>query len=882
MRFRRQRTGRGAYSPTAGLHFDDEEFESRIVWVWSTARSGSTWLLRMLSHPLHLIDSSSDDDDYLGFVPPRAWQGKVDLIPVDTTFVSNHLMPFQRGADYSEDLVPLTFALALGLRNRANYFFSPKYADAWRPEVRRMMLVRFHRFLERTAERYPTNDPRLLLKEVAGAHAAPLVMSMFPHSKMVFLLRDGRDVVDSQTAGNGPGGWLPVTGWTNAEERKEYVRRRSRTWAGDVTRINRAFQEHPADRRMMVRYEDLLTEPAENLRALVDFIGLRKGERWVERSVEVNSFESVAPENKGPTKFFRSASPGAWRNNMTDEEAAIVHEVMGDKLREFGYSTDEVPSRGSTARTAHDDARGAAPDEAIPESTPDGDGSSNGEIPSGPARPANVLSTTVNRAGEGRDYTNLIRLVNRRGSVASRRDRKVALTFDDGPVLQTYRVIDTLERYGARGTFFLVGRKIDGQEEIVRRLLAGGHEIGNHSYGHSPFPSTDDVAACTAVIQHVTGEMPKLFRPPFGAVDTPGAKAAIDEGMRVILWSVDSEDALPPWKGIRAEEVTGNVLDLVGPGAIVLMHDGLPWSRAADALPELVDRLVGDGYQLVTVSEVLAGGGGSPSRATRMMRRLRGVMPGRDSASTPKSISPAAGNGAPRAGVDVRARLRELLERLTDYVEVPSETGEMPTELIRGARDGLLGPATESDLLPRHAASYDGNSLLVISLGCSLRRFESERHEAAALPQDLAARLRGADDPGAEAGEIAEELAGPRRHRRLIAARVAGQAAATAGPESGMPIAGAPDPPVDAPHSASDDFLSIFAPGSDAWQEIETWARATGRHVARERNSALLDAAGVGDAYDVEPLVDRLDVEFLFRLGYVLATCEEELSRADS
>jgi len=488
----------------------------------------------------------------------------------------------------------------------------------------------------------------------------------------------------------------------------------------------------------------------------------------------------------------------------------------------------------------------------------------------------------VNRAGGGRDYTNRIRVVNRRGSVASRRDRKVALTFDDGPVLQTYRVIDTLERYGARGTFFLVGRKVDGQEEIVQRLLAGGHEIGNHSYGHSPFPSTDDVAACGAVIKHVTGKRPKLFRPPFGAVDTPGAESAIEQGMRVILWSVDSEDALPPWKGISADEVTGNVVDLVGPGAIVLMHDGLPWSRAVDALPELVERLVGEGYKLVTVSELLAGGdGGPPTRATRIMRRLRGVMPGGASTTTTKPTAPASGNGAAPAGVDVRERLRELLERLTGYVEVPSEDGETATELIRGARDGLLGPGTESDLLLRHAASYDGNSLLVVSLGCSLRRFESERHEAAGLREELAARLRGAADPVAEVGEIAEELAGPRRHKRLIAARMAGQAAAVA-PESGMPIAGAPDPPVDAPHSASNDFLSIFAPGSDAWQQIETWARTTGRHVARERNRALLDAAGVGDAYDVEPLVDRLDVDFLFRLGYVLATCEEELSRADS
>jgi len=256
-------------------------------------------------------------------------------------------------------------------------------------------------------------------------------------------------------------------------------------------------------------------------------------------------------------------------------------------------------------------------------------------------------------------------------------------------------------------------------------------------------------------------------------------------------------------------------------------------------------------------------------------------MPGGAPTTQSKPTGPAGGNGAGPAGADVRERLRQLLERLTPYVDLPAEDGEMPPELIRGAHDGLLRPGTESDLLLRHAGSYDGNSLLVISLGCSLRRYESELRESSALPAEVAARLRSADDPAGEAGEIAEELAGPRRHKRLIAARLAGQVAA-ADPESGMPIAGAPDPPDDAPHSASDDFLAIFAPGSDVWQQIETWARATGRHVARERNRALLDAAGVGEAYDVEPLVDRLDVDFLFRLGYVLATCEEELSRADS
>ena len=74
----------------------------------------------------------------------------------------------------------------------------------------------------------------------------------------------------------------------------------------------------------------------------------------------------------------------------------------------------------------------------------------------------------------------------------------------------------------------------------------------------------------------------------------------------MLLWSVDSKDGIPPWKGISAGEIARNVLDNVAPGAVVLLHDGLPWSRAADALPELIEGLHGEGYRLVTVSELLA------------------------------------------------------------------------------------------------------------------------------------------------------------------------------------------------------------------------------------------------------------------------------------
>ena len=349
MRLRAPRGGRGGYSATAGLDFDDQEFESRIVWIWTMARSGSTWLLQMLAHPLKL-DWSQDSEDPLGFLAPPAWQGTVDAIPVDTTFVANHLLPLAGGASYSDKLVPLTFSSALGLGKRANYFFSSKYEDAWRPEVRRMILVRFHRLVERAAARYDVRSPLVFLKEAGGGHAAPLVMSMFPRSRLLFLVRDGRDVVDSQTAANQPGTWLPVSGWKTPEERRDFVGHWARTWAGDVAAIERAFEAHPPELRRMVRYEDLLADPAASLGQLVEWLGLQRSEQWLERAVEANAFDSIAPEQKGPEKFFRSATPGAWRKNLTEEEAVTLESVMGDKLRELGYPVaDGTPDAGGGA-----------------------------------------------------------------------------------------------------------------------------------------------------------------------------------------------------------------------------------------------------------------------------------------------------------------------------------------------------------------------------------------------------------------------------------------------------------------------------------------------------------------------------------------------------
>ncbi|MGH2960792.1 MAG: sulfotransferase [Solirubrobacterales bacterium] len=322
------------YSPTAGLPFDDEELESRLVWIWGSPRSGSTWLLRLLAHPLTV-----DDHAPLGFhQPPDSPQA--GLLPVNESFLTNHLAPLLQGALYTESWKPVTLSLFFNLDARPNCFFSPQYEDVWRPEVRRLALVRFHALLERAAAGCKVSPSALVaIKEVNGPHAADLVMSICRRSRLIFLVRDGRDVLDSLMHAIGPGGFLfgGRSAFQGSKERSEWVRRNSNNWVGDMKTIQRAYDAHPPELRRTVSYEALREDAAATLGPLAEWLGLRHDAGWLEDAIESNAFEGVPKRERGPTSFFRSARPGAWKQNLTRKDRRVAEEIMGEKLAELGY-----------------------------------------------------------------------------------------------------------------------------------------------------------------------------------------------------------------------------------------------------------------------------------------------------------------------------------------------------------------------------------------------------------------------------------------------------------------------------------------------------------------------------------------------------------------
>lgn len=182
-----------------------------------------------------------------------------------------------------------------------------------------------------------------------------------------------------------------------------------------------------------------------------------------------------------------------------------------------------------------------------------------------------------------------------------KKEKAVALTYDDGPSRFTPQILDCLEKYGAKATFFVVGRSVNAYPNTLRRAFDLGMEIGNHTMNHSRLTSISlssvsaEINSTAQAVQNITGTPPKLVRPPYGSYNKSVMSTA---GLPFILWSIDTLD----WKTRNAEKTINAVLNDVSDGDIILMHDlYLPTVQATKVLvPALLER----GFDLVTVSEL--------------------------------------------------------------------------------------------------------------------------------------------------------------------------------------------------------------------------------------------------------------------------------------
>ncbi len=189
-------------------------------------------------------------------------------------------------------------------------------------------------------------------------------------------------------------------------------------------------------------------------------------------------------------------------------------------------------------------------------------------------------------------------------------DKKIALTFDDGPHPHyTEQILDLLDRYGVKATFFVIGENIEYYDKgIIARIIDSGHEIGNHTFSHTHVKQTgersfcDDVRKCHKIMLERYGYEMKLFRPPEGAVDAKVQSIADELGYSIVLWSIDTRD----WEHTAPTLIVSNVEENIDGGDIILMHDYVSKpNTTTEALRELIPRLISEGYEFVTVSDLI-------------------------------------------------------------------------------------------------------------------------------------------------------------------------------------------------------------------------------------------------------------------------------------
>ena len=183
----------------------------------------------------------------------------------------------------------------------------------------------------------------------------------------------------------------------------------------------------------------------------------------------------------------------------------------------------------------------------------------------------------------------------------------ISLTFDDGPSQYTPLILDLLQYYGGRATFFVLGNRVESRAEIARRIKNEGHEIMGHSWDHQNFLHLNrqqiynQIANTSNIIYEVTGvRPPSAFRAPFGLINELTRDVSRELGYAIIRWSVDPEDWRRPQ---NADNIYNHIMSHAIDGAIILLHDIHP--TTVEAMYRVIPSLIEKGFDLVTTSELL-------------------------------------------------------------------------------------------------------------------------------------------------------------------------------------------------------------------------------------------------------------------------------------
>jgi hypothetical protein len=269
-----------------------------VVWIFCTARSGSTWMRSMLDD---LLDGEVWEEPKVGRLFGEFY---------------SRAKPTQLG--------------------RTNYVLGEPTREAWTGALRDFVL--------RTAwASHPSVTPEryLIVKEPGGAVGAPLLMAALPESRMVLLVRDPRDFAASVLDATRRGGWMQegMDEWARRDldsdkDVQRYLRALSRQYVRQMGNGKKALDEHDG-RKVMVRYDDLRTHTLGTMRDLCAALELPVTEQRLAQVVDRHSFENIPQRERGEGKFYRKATSGGWKDDLTPEQAKIVEDITAPLINEL-------------------------------------------------------------------------------------------------------------------------------------------------------------------------------------------------------------------------------------------------------------------------------------------------------------------------------------------------------------------------------------------------------------------------------------------------------------------------------------------------------------------------------------------------------------------
>jgi hypothetical protein len=268
-----------------------------IVWIFGTGRSGSTWLGSMME----------------GLDGCAMWNEPL----VGNLFGNFHYFRVGRS------------------KTGRHYILGEPYKETWIGPMRDLVLGG-------AAARFPevVEGGYLIVKEPNGSMGAPLLMEALPESRMIFLIRDPRDVVASSMDARSEGSWLSerreAQGSASKRDRNPnvYVRMRANSYVQQIEKSRQAYIAH-GGRKVLVRYEDLRADTLATMKRIYSELEMPVDEHELARSVKKNAWENIPEEEKGEGKKRRKAKPGGWREDLTARQVEIVEDITAPLLNEF-------------------------------------------------------------------------------------------------------------------------------------------------------------------------------------------------------------------------------------------------------------------------------------------------------------------------------------------------------------------------------------------------------------------------------------------------------------------------------------------------------------------------------------------------------------------